>query len=109
MKVWIFYRLYPFNSYELEGNGKLPLVNQFNSVSVYSFSECKDEPRCCVMQSVSVDCNLHLQVHLVNYSNQENPLEAGRVSNTILLLKNSYVIQEVYPYLIMKVRCADTN
>jgi hypothetical protein len=109
MKVWIFYRLYPFNSYEIESEWQTTTSKSINSVSVYSFSECKVEPRCCVMQSVSLDCNLHLQVHIVNYSNQENPLEAGRVSNTIILSKNSYVIQEVHPYLIMKVRCVDTN
>ena len=66
------------------------LRNQFNSISVCNFPDCKNDSRCVCSKCLTLYCNLHLLIHLSNCNNiggiSENStsIEANQIINEAL-------------------------
>ncbi len=48
-------------------------TNQFNSMSVCTFPDCRNESRCLCSKCLTLYCNLHLQIHLANCNSIGDP------------------------------------
>ena len=64
-------------------------TNRFNSMSVCTFPDCRNESRCLCSKCLTLYCNLHLQIHLANCNNM------GELSGNNKSIEHHQIINEV--------------